>query len=76
MASNDPYPNDGYVWRTNSYGNQVRQVDAQCMYVAASIFPIFFLNFILYAVGETYDDLSEAGPIFWSKLTLYIISLT
>ena len=70
MASNDPYPNDGYVWTTDRDGRQVRQVDAQCGYVLASIFLIFFLNFILCAVGVIlYDDLSEVGPIFWSKLT-------
>ena len=57
-------------------GDQQQNVDRECMCVLISIFPIFFLSFILHAVAETYDDLSEAGTIFWSKLTLYIISLT
>ena len=58
--------------------DQQQNVDRECACLSISPFPIFFLSFIIYAVGGTYDDLSEAGTIFWSKLTLYnvIISLT
>ena len=70
MASSDPYPNDGYVWTTTRDGQQVREVDRLCLCVSVSVFPIFFLNGLIHFIGRT------AGPIFWSKLTLYIISLT
>ena len=50
-------------------GQQGPRADNECGWLLFSIFPLFFLNFILYAVGGTYDDLSKAGPIFWSKLT-------
>ena len=45
---------------------QATDVDRECLCVLISIFPIFFLSFGLYAARETYDDLSEAGTIFWS----------
>ena len=52
-------------------GRQVQHVDNECGCVNISVFPLFFLNFVLYAVGGTYDDdggtyndLSEAGSIF------------
>ena len=77
MASNDPYPNDGYVYvRNRETGQYSRAVDKQCFDVLLCSFPIQILTSGIYGVGKTYDDLSEAGPIFWSKLTLYIISLT
>ena len=76
MASNDPYPNDGYVYVTDRDGNVSRAVDKQCWGVLLCLFPINILTAIIYAVGKDYDDLSEAGTTFWSKLTLYIISLT
>jgi len=83
MASNGAWTNTEYegIWRNSdgrlvySDGRPVKSIDRECVYVLMSIFPIFFLNFIIYGVGSTYDDLSEAGPIFWSKLTLYILSL-
>ena len=76
MASNDPYPNDGYVWTTNRHGELVRGVDNQCWSVLMCTFPIHILTAIIIMMNKSYDDLSEAGPFFWSKLTLYIISLT
>ena len=55
-------------------GDQQQNVDRECACVLIAPFPIFFVSFILYAIGEKYDDLSEAGTVFWSKLTLYNIT--
>ena len=46
-----------------------------CGCLSFSVFPIFFVTCGLVGAGTTYD-LGEGGPIFWSKLTLYIITLT
>ena len=75
MASNDPYLNDGYVWTTNRDGQLVRATDSQCMCVLMCVFPINILTAIIIMMNKSYDDLSEAGPIFWSKLTLNITDI-
>ena len=67
---------DGDTFHRDHNGVRVRQVSGQQMKNIVCLFfsfvPIFVLAFALIPIGLEYG----VGPLFLSKLTLYIISLT